>query len=150
MARYVLVEFDDNAAAQRFVEKVNGEYAAVDPQYNTRRVRAVWGKPTRFCDCDSGTKGANPYRRGEKSGWWLHAQCGRPSRFWALGNHWFSALGRNLLPGNDDYMPAGWGIMKDFDSANIIPTGPSDAESTRPTGVTKKRRSRRDRPRRDA
>lgn len=114
MARYVLVEFDDNAAAKRFVEKVNGEYGAVDGDHMTRRVRAVWAKPTLFCECEGKQKSSFGFRVGEKSGWWVHSKCGRPTKFWAKGNHWFSSIGRNLLPGNKDWTPADgsvWGYL---------------------------------------
>lgn len=111
MARYVLVEFDDDAAARKFVEKVNGNYGLPEGERKFR-VRAVWGKPTKFCDCIGARKGLMGFRRGEKSGWWLHTECGRPTRQWAKGNHWFSAIGRNLLPGNKDYTPGStWGYL---------------------------------------
>lgn len=106
MACYVLLEFDDNTKAKNFIVKVNGEYAAIDMPARGFRVRALWGKPTKFCECTGGRKGMFPYRRAEKSGWWVHSECGRPNVAWGKNhNHWFSALGRNLLPKNKDYVP---------------------------------------------
>lgn len=152
MARYVLLEFDDNAAAQKFVAKVNGEYHAVDSDFSTRRVKAVWGKPTKFCECVRGTKGANPFYRAKKSGWWVHYPCGRPTKMWAKGNHWFSAIGRNLLPGNKDYTPGGWGVDSSPDAENtglVTPLG-EDQVPAAVTGerVKKRKKRERDRPRR--
>lgn len=116
MARYVLVEFDDNAKAKAFVEKVNGEYGMPQNPERGFRVRAVWGKPTKFCDCIGARKGMFPYFRAPKSGWWVHSDCGRPNKHWARGNHWFAALGNNLLPGNTDFRPgdppgSSWGYL---------------------------------------
>lgn len=106
MARYVLVEFEDNAKAKAFVEKVNGENAAIDMPARGFRVRAVWPKPTKFCECTKADRSQSSYRRGEKTGWWIHAVCGRPSKQWGEKHtHWFSAIGKNLLPGNKDFDP---------------------------------------------
>lgn len=146
MARYVLLEFDDNASAKRFVQGVNEDYAAVLPDYKTRRCIAVWAKPTLFCECTRGVKGMNPFRRGVKSGWWVHAPCGRPTRAWAKGNHWFSAIGRNLLPGNTDYVPMGWGLLNDKDAsgAAIIPTGKGGGNDPMPVEQDERKKARRE------
>lgn len=114
MAMYVLVEFDDNAQAKRFVEKVNGAFEAVDGDYMSRRVRAVWGRPTKFCDCAGGKGKMVSFRRTDKAGWWVHSDCGRPTKAWGeTHNHWYSAIGRNLLPGNKDFVPgqSNWGYL---------------------------------------
>lgn len=126
--RYVLLEFDDAAMAKAYVAKVNGQYGMPVDSEKRVRVRAVWAKPSKFCECTKGDRGTNPYRRGEKSGWWVHAPCGRPNRVWAAGAHWFSALGRNLLPGNTDHVPQGWGLDHSPSPkvTEIYPSGPDD------------------------
>lgn len=127
MPRYVLVEFDDNAAAKKFVERVNGRYGMPTEQ-RSFRVRAVWALPTKFCECTRSSGKMWAMTRGLKSGWWLHSDCGRPGRRWAAGDHWWDSLGRNLLPGNTDYIPRGWGlpnVVKDDGTngtAHIDPT----------------------------
>jgi hypothetical protein len=81
MARYVLLEFDDNAEADNFVNMLNGgdfdgHPAEVMPG-GTVRVRGVYFKPTLFCECPNpGDRSA----RGEKWGLWIHRDCGKPKR----------------------------------------------------------------------
>lgn len=142
--RYVLLEFDDAAQAKAYVTKINGAYGvSIKPEAKVR-VRALWAKPALFCECSGAEKGANPYRRGEKSGWWIHAACGRPNRVWARGNHWFSAIGRNLLPGNTDYTPSGWGIDRSPTRAttDIMPTLESHAPGMAPDSRADARKRR--------
>lgn len=110
MAMAVLIEFDDDARAKAFVEKVNGGYHAVDQDEDgsytssPRRVTGVWKVPTKFCDCaETGRKmDIKAYVRGEKYGWWIHT-CGRPSKFWVKARYrLWEAMGRNILPGAED------------------------------------------------
>lgn len=125
MARYVLLEFEDNAKAKKFVERVNGSYEAVESRANGIRARAVWAIPTKFCECTRGLRRSFPFTRGRKSGWWIHVECGRPTRAWSSGNHWFDSIGRNLLPGNTDLIPEGLGVAANPDrtGATINPVG---------------------------
>src|SRR2546423_1462288 len=103
MAKYVLVEFDDDAEADKLVEFIGDGIVIPAPQeggawqYLKPRIRAVFKKPTKFCDCSMG-KNAKSFTRGKKYGWWVHAACGKPTRGWGRGDHWFLSLGRNLLP----------------------------------------------------
>jgi hypothetical protein len=112
MPRYVLVHFDDNEKAKSFVERVNGDYIAVAGSNRGFFVRAVWAVPTKYCECTRGRDKMWPFTRGLRSGWWLHADCGRPTKAWATGVGWFAAIGRNILPGNTDLVPEGWGIAR--------------------------------------
>lgn len=80
MARYVLVEFDDNDEADNFVQILNGgdfdgHTATASP--GSMRVRAVWFKPTKFCDCKDISNGEG---RGKKYGMWAHKTCGKPRK----------------------------------------------------------------------
>ena len=102
MARYVLVSFDDNEKADTFVTAcqdtgilgvVSNEDASM--RHFAPEVRAVYQMPTKFCDCTDGKN--RKFTRGKKYGWWVHSLCGKPTRAWARGEHWFQALGRNLL-----------------------------------------------------
>lgn len=157
MAVIVLVEFDDNAAAKRFTEKVNGRWGAVEGDYMSRRVIGIFYRPTKFCSCATdgtkGMRGANPFFRSKKTGWWVHWPCGKPTRVWGqMRNHWASALGRNILPGNTDYQPEGWGTTPtDYDAktARIVPLGDGQIPSAVTGERLKKRRTRvKGRPRR--
>jgi hypothetical protein len=89
VARYVLLEFDDNDGAEGFVAAAaqrGGIFfgaAGTEPMtygyadHTKMRVRAVFAKPTSFCDCPNpGDRSA----KGKKLGWWVHAGCGKPKR----------------------------------------------------------------------
>lgn len=141
MPRRVLVEFDDNDAAKKFVERVNGVYGQPTNDRDFR-ITAVWAVPTKFCECEGGRDKMFPFSRGVKSGWWLHVDCGRPTRRWAIGNHWFASIGRNLLPGNADWVPIGWGIRdpNDTSGAGIHPL--SEMPTERGQRKAKRRRDK--------
>lgn len=70
MAKYVVVEFDNNEEADAFVSTLQGDAASM-------RVVGVYQKPTKFCEC------ADPGDRstlGQKYNWYVHAACGRPKK----------------------------------------------------------------------
>lgn len=106
MAKYILLAFDDDSEADKFVDyhdqgvilsipayELNTTY---DPNsvYLKPTVRAVFKKPTQFCECT----GEKSFTRGRKYGWYVHAKCGKPTTGWAHGDIWYTALGLNLLP----------------------------------------------------
>jgi hypothetical protein len=123
MASYVLLEFADDAEAERFVARTNSYFGWIDPRVlsdpyqialvEKRRVLGIWRKPRKFCQCRGGNdKTFWGYVRGQRFGWWVHARCGRPSRAWGQGySKWFSVLGTNLLPGNKMPVPQGYQTM---------------------------------------
>jgi len=105
MARYVLLAFDDDTKADEFVQacQETGVVAAVSNEDASLKhfaptVRAVYQKPTMFCTCVGGGKQGKGFTRGKKHGWWVHSGCGKPTKAWADGEHWFVALGVNKLP----------------------------------------------------
>jgi hypothetical protein len=114
MARYVLVAFDNDIAADEFVQAVerpggffflgsDGHFRTAnitdDPTNTTAFVRGVWQKATKFCDCQpGGKKQERGFTRSKKYAWWVHADCGKPTKLWASGEHFFYSLGKNLLP----------------------------------------------------
>lgn len=86
MARYVLVEFDDNTVAEEFVEslKINGgtyyrgadeHMHDVDPE--KARVRAFFAKPTQFCDCKPPSD-RQPLSKNYQ--WRVCPKCNKPIR----------------------------------------------------------------------
>jgi hypothetical protein len=82
MARYVLLTFEDNSEADKFVAAIGGKsvFYATEGTYemiNQVSVRAVWMKPTKFCDCE---KPGNNSVRGEKWGLYVHRACGKPKK----------------------------------------------------------------------
>lgn len=89
MARWVLLAFEDDAVAKSFValvqkgvedwhgESMEDAASAGVLAVSSSTVDGVFGKPTKFCDCSNKKSG---WRRGQKHGWWIHANCGRPSK----------------------------------------------------------------------
>ena len=71
MARYLLVEFDDNSTANALRAQIDSAEAAG----KGFRVVGMFSKPTALCGCptrsDRSVKGA-------KFGWWLCLECRRP------------------------------------------------------------------------
>lgn len=98
MAKYVLLVFDDDAAADKAVQMIQGAHGLLwlHDQQMSCDVRGVYKKPTKFCRC-VGVKG-RAFTRGQKYGWWVCSKCKKPTIGWGRGDHWFLALGRNLLP----------------------------------------------------
>lgn len=87
MARYVVLEFDDNADAEAFVDSVRANCAAERKQglSFSKRVVGIFVKPGRTCICWDGkwTNYGDKNRqhgiaRGEKFGWWVCTKCNRP------------------------------------------------------------------------
>lgn len=107
MAVRVVVEFEDDKEAKEFVRLtleeggVKGdmvsEYWADGVSILKAIVTAVYKKPTKFCECNTG-KSTRSWTRGAKWGWWVHAACGKPTKRWATGDIWHFSMGYNLLP----------------------------------------------------
>jgi hypothetical protein len=122
MAVYVLLTFDNDGEAKKFVENVlrdgevgskQGDLISSDLEWAETSVRGVWKKPTIFCTCVSSDRKVG-FTRGRKYGWWVHAGCGKPSKLWAQGNAWCTALGVNLLPQSEiapEYRPPGGEVV---------------------------------------
>jgi hypothetical protein len=133
MAILVLLEFNSDDDAKSFVKEVLEETTVtVHSRYDSNssdgrhfkpRIRGAWKRPTLFCDCGITKKNIiqpqhrGGFRRGPKYGWWIHAQCGKPTKWWANGDFWRYTLGVNLLPeslgaieeqGPDARSPAVW------------------------------------------
>lgn len=115
MAKYVMLSFDKDSDADAFVAAAQSEtgilWTAYQDQYDDRAgglphleaiVRAVFKKPTLTCACVKSPKQGRAFTRGKKYGWWVCKLCGKPTPGWVRGEHWFLALGRNLLPINQE------------------------------------------------
>lgn len=81
MARYVLVEFDNDAEAERFVNKIiqrNLDLAARKKE-GSYRIKGFFAKPTKFCECGPLTdrQQREEVTRGAKYGWMVHRPCRR-------------------------------------------------------------------------
>lgn len=90
MARYILIEVDDNEAAGDLVAAIergesnlffykqqvplnNGDDAYVVVPLTSARVRALFGRPTNFCEC----KPIGEVVVGKKFGWQVCTKCGK-------------------------------------------------------------------------
>ena len=94
MPYIVILEMDvKQSTAEEFARSIN------DGPLESRAV-GVYRVPTQFCSCMSDAKEKmKAWSRGQKYGWWIHRDCGKPSTHWAtgLGSRMSSVLGRNLL-----------------------------------------------------
>lgn len=147
MAVFVMLEFKDDAEAHTFVKEtlengiwfpmtdIPGEPSGLERNKNAT-VRAVWKKPTIFCDKNDGhlnmkKKTEQGFTRGQKYGWWVCRVCGKPSKLWAAGNAWNTALGMNLLPQSElapEYRPPHFTSPEPWNSLETLlnPSGPWD------------------------
>jgi hypothetical protein len=120
VAVYVMLAFDDDEQAKTLVEDMlrsPGADILTPSQENNvhATVRAVYKRPTVFCDESDGHKKGKTsagFTRGRKYGWWVCAKCGKPTKAWAQGEKWFQHLGVNLLPQQllpeAERIPDGW------------------------------------------
>jgi hypothetical protein len=83
MARYVLIQVDENDRADRLIDKLSGVTGL--------RIIGLFGKPTQFCECPGPWERST---RGKKYGWYCCPDCGYPRKF---GPH---QRPRNLLEGD--------------------------------------------------
>lgn len=85
MARLVVLKFENNDAADRFVESMQEYHVyASDKRTNMREVFAevvgLFAFPTIFCEAGGcGTGRVKQFFHGPKYGWWVCARCGKPS-----------------------------------------------------------------------
>lgn len=116
MAKYVLLSFDDDKDADRFVDNFELHYVfqAIDVIDNNPHgfeyvgvrapsyVRAVFQRPTMFHDPKTCSQTrTSGWTRGVKRGWMICTLCGKPAEGWARGDGWYTALGTNQLPVSD-------------------------------------------------
>jgi len=81
--KYVVLEFDSDDDADAFASTMQTVH---EEPTQTIRVRGIFKKPSQFCECPPSKTSV----RGQKWGWWIHKDCGKPKR-----GQWQHA--RNLL-----------------------------------------------------
>jgi hypothetical protein len=99
MAKYVLLAFNNDKQADEFAQRFTDDVAERAQFERTgiyAYVRGMFRMPTKFCSCVGIKK--RGFVRGKKYGWWVCSMCGKPTIGWGRGDHWFLALGKNLLP----------------------------------------------------
>lgn len=75
MARVVMVEFQDNKEAERFVQRLGEDQLNGKP----RRAIGMIPVPTKFCECDPTTRRCG---RTTKFGWWVCLECKKAQPGW--------------------------------------------------------------------
>lgn len=75
MARVVMVEFQDNAEAERFVMRLGEDQL----KGKGRRAIGLIPTPTKFCECPPATRKAG---RTTKFGWWVCLECKKAQPGW--------------------------------------------------------------------
>lgn len=119
-ARYILIEFDDEASASRLREQINRATES-GKQF---RVVGLFAKPSNYCQCDprkhvTDRNNRSTLRRGKKYGWWVCLECRRPTAT-------FSGL-VNLIKPRDiikppKWMSRHWKGAANFEAMHYIPT----------------------------
>lgn len=91
--RIIVIEFEDDADADEFVEAYFCKSGELVGMYQV---------PTIFCECDGPSKVG--WVQGKKRGWWVCPYCKRPSKSaWREDKYKiFGAYGFNQLEENDD------------------------------------------------
>lgn len=105
MARLVVISFDDNEAAERFVDHMNNKMGA--GALNQASIAIAYGhvemllaQPTMFCQC----KNPDPkhFGRTKKFGWYVHRKCNKPTERNGRSLRSILSTAYNLLPGVEE------------------------------------------------
>ena len=78
MAKYVLLEFDDDNEADEFVRVVPGLYHIDAHSLQSFKIVGEFKKPTSFCQCTPEQKRGVFGARGSKFGWFVCGRCKKP------------------------------------------------------------------------
>lgn len=115
MARFVVLSFESDDAAEAFCEDQKGTVKfkylddPEDPKSNVNegffKIVALTIKPTMFCTCKSVGKRTSSYAKGKKWGLWIHAGCGKPSLRWGSSYKAVLSSAKNILWGDEDSNP---------------------------------------------
>lgn len=75
MSRFVLLEFEDDDLAEKFITKTqNHTYQGAN-----YRIAGLFARPNTWCKCPFHIAGKKrPVNRGKKYGWWICAWCKKP------------------------------------------------------------------------
>lgn len=78
-ARYLIIEFDDEASANALRARIDNATRSG----KKFRVVGMFAKATKYCRCDPRTQVTtkthqSPLKRGRKFGWWVCTVCRRP------------------------------------------------------------------------
>lgn len=75
MSKYIVVEFEDDAQADKFVKKTDDHNYQGAPY----RIAGIFQRPNAWCGCPFQINGENrPLYQGKKFGWWICGWCKKP------------------------------------------------------------------------
>lgn len=95
MARYVMLEFDDNQMAEDFIKAVHEGLGVIYPKQVkidedkweskfiplVAKVRGLWFKPVNFCECTPQPEdSARNFIKGSRFGVYVHKVCKKPRK----------------------------------------------------------------------
>lgn len=81
MAKYVLLEFDNDNEADEFTKLAEyGEYHIDWPVLKKLKVVGEFQKPTQFCQCTQEQKAGKVGTTGQRFGWFVCGNCKRPTK----------------------------------------------------------------------
>lgn len=95
MAALIVLKFDDDKAAQKFVQEHSDE-----TPFDTFEVYAAYKMPTMFhaaFETHGAKKTQGAWTMGQKWGWWICSVCAKPSALYWETIKKQSSFGRNIL-----------------------------------------------------
>ena len=102
MAKYVVIEFDNDEDADAYINEIKDAEESIMGMLSSHygapqlaRIVGLYKKPTIFCECQGSRKPPMGWTRGKKYGWWICTECGKPSQQWSRALP--SMMGVNLL-----------------------------------------------------
>lgn len=87
MARLVVLSFEDNDEADRFVNQAECSTVTSQDLLDNCEVVGLFAFPTQFCEnsgsggCARGNKRIRGWTQGKKYGWWVCSVCHKPSGY---------------------------------------------------------------------
>jgi hypothetical protein len=89
MARFVMIQIDDNDEADAFVKAIgaynviygtasnDADVTEISYKELIASIKAIWAVPTKFCECPDYPGVSVP---SQKYRWMVHAKCGKPAK----------------------------------------------------------------------
>lgn len=88
-SRYLVIEVDNQEQAGMLAEQIRG----MTRKGKKLRLVGLFARPGKTCSCPPGVDRRYEVKRGERFGWWVCSNCGKPR----LGNHEL----KNIMPVDD-------------------------------------------------
>ena len=126
MARYVLVEFENDEQADKLRQMIEAQTRAGKPY----RIAGIFARPKTFCRCPTPTGyHKNQIVRGSKFGWWVCVVCKKARKGSHNANNLIAAVDTDEMPGENPMR--GYEYRVDNISIFEVPTGNIKRERTK-------------------